>query len=80
MCEVLPSEGLVVRSQPSVSEGTALYTLPKGNYQFQFTNNHVTTRSGDSERYWAYITAPYAGWISLGATGGTFNLGGRECG
>lgn len=80
ICEVLPIEGLVVRSQPSVTEGTPLYTLPKGSYQFQFTNHHVTTRSGDADRYWSYITAPYTGWISLGVTGGTLNLGGRECG
>lgn len=80
LCEVLPSEGLVVRSQPSTTEGTPLYTLPKGSYQFQFTNHHVTTRSGNLERYWSYIMAPYAGWISLGVTGSPFNLGGRECG
>lgn len=80
VCEVIPTEGLVVRSEPSIAANTALYTLPKGAYQFQFTNNHLTTRSGNLERYWAYITAPYPGWISLGVAGGSFNLGGKECG
>lgn len=80
VCEVLPTEGLVVRSEPSIASNTALYTIPKGAHQFQFTNNHLTTRSGNLERQWAYITAPYQGWISLGGAGLGFNLGGRECG
>lgn len=80
VCEVIPTEGLVVRSEPSIAANTALYTLPKGAYQFQFTDNHLTTRSGNLERHWAYITAPYSGWISLGVVGGSFNLGGKECG
>jgi hypothetical protein len=78
-CNVLPSEGLVVRSQPMVA-ATALYTIPQGSYQFEFTNNHLTTQSGNQERHWTYITAPYQGWISLGVTGGSLNLGGQACG
>lgn len=80
VCEVLPSEGLVVRSQPTIAANTALHTLPKGSHQFAFTNNHLTTQLGEQERYWSYITAPYTGWISLGVVGKEPNLGGRECG
>jgi hypothetical protein len=80
MCEVLPNEGLVVRSEPTTTGNTALYTIPKGVHQFQFTNDHLRSHSGNLQRYWAYITAPYQGWISLGIVGGSFNLGGRECG
>lgn len=80
VCEVLPSEGLVVRSEPTTTGNTALYTIPKGVHQFQFTSNHLTSRLGTQERQWAYIMAPYQGWISLGIVGGSFNLGGRECG
>jgi hypothetical protein len=80
MCEVLPSEGLVVRSEPTTTGNTALHTIPKGVHQFQFTNDHLRSHVGNLERYWAYITAPYQGWISLGIVGGSFNLGGRECG
>ncbi|MFM7427560.1 MAG: hypothetical protein ACKO7W_21610 [Elainella sp.] len=81
VCEVLPTEGLVVRSEPTISPGTALYTIPKGVHQFQFTNDHLTSHSNNgTARHWAYITAPYPGWISLGAVGGSFNLGGKECG
>jgi hypothetical protein len=80
VCEVLPTEGLVVRSEPTISGNTALHTIPKGRHQFQFTSNQLTTHSGNQSRYWTYITAPYQGWISLGVEGGSFNLGGRECG
>lgn len=80
VCEVLPTEGLVVRSQPTIAGNTALHTIPKGRHQFQFTSNQLTTHSGNQSRYWTYITAPYQGWISLGVAGGSFNLGGRECG
>jgi hypothetical protein len=80
VCEVLPTEGLVVRSEPTISGNTVLHTIPKGRHQFQFTSNHLTTHSGNQSRYWTYITAPYSGWISLGIVGGSFNLGGRECG
>jgi hypothetical protein len=81
VCEVLPTEGLVVRSEPTINPSTALYTIPKGVHQFQFTNDHLTSHSNNGlERHWAYITAPYPGWISLGAVGGSFNLGGKECG
>lgn len=80
VCEVLPTEGLVVRSEPSIASNTALHTIPKGAHQFQFTNNHLTVRSGNLERQWVYINAPHPGWISLGVVGASFNLGGRECG
>lgn len=81
VCEVLPTEGLVVRSEPTITPGTALYTIPKGVHQFQFTTDHITSHSNNGvARHWAYITAPYPGWISLGAVGGSFNLGGKECG
>lgn len=80
VCEVLPSEGLVVRSAPTSSGGTALYTIPKGVHTFQFTGTVQTSQTNDGIRRWAYILAPYEGWISLGYLGGGFNLGGRECG
>ncbi len=81
VCEVLPTEGLVVRSEPAINPGTALYTIPKGVHQFQFTSDHITSHSTNGvERHWTYITAPYPGWISLGAVGGSFNLSGKECG
>lgn len=80
VCEVLPTEGLVVRSEPTTSGNTALHTIPKGTHRFQFTSDHLTSWSGTQERHWTYITAPYQGWISLGVVGGSFNLGGRECG
>lgn len=80
ICEVLPSEGLVVRSEPNIIPTTALHTIPKGTHQFQFTNQHTTTQVDNVARRWSYITAPYPGWISLGIIGGSFNLGGRECG
>jgi hypothetical protein len=79
-CDVLPAEGLVVRSEPTVTGSTALQTIPKGTYQFQFTNDHVRSHSGNVERQWAYITAPYQGWIAVGTVGGQFNLGGKSCG
>jgi hypothetical protein len=81
VCEVLPTEGLVVRSEPAITASTALYTIPKGIHQFQFTSDHITGHSGNNiERHWAYITAPYPGWISIGVVGGRSNLGGKECG
>lgn len=81
VCEVLPTEGLVVRSEPAITASTALYTIPKGTHQFQFTSDHITGHSGNNiERHWAYITAPYPGWISIGVVGGRSNLGGKECG
>jgi hypothetical protein len=78
-CDVLPSEGLVVRKQPATT-GDVLYVIPTGSHSFEFTNNRLATPIGNQERQWAYITAPYQGWISLGITGGSSNLGGRECG
>jgi hypothetical protein len=80
VCEVLPPEGLVVRSDPTVVSSNTLYTIPHGIHQFQFSGNTLTTRTAEGERRWVYITSPYQGWISLGYTGGGFNLGGRECG
>lgn len=80
VCEVLPTEGLVVRSEPTIAANNALHTIPKGVHQFQFTNDYVRSHSGNVERYWTYITAPYPGWISLGVVGGRFNLGGHACG
>lgn len=80
VCDVLPSEGLVVRSEPTTTGNTALQTIPKGTYQFQFTSDHVRSHSGEVERHWAYITAPYQGWIAVGTVGGQFNLGGKSCG
>lgn len=79
-CDVLPAEGLMVRSKPTVAGSTALQTIPKGTYQFQFTDDHVRSHSGSVERHWAYITAPYQGWIAVGTVGGQFNLGGKSCG
>lgn len=79
-CDVLPAEGLIVRSEPTTTGNTALQTIPKGTYQFQFTSDHVRSHAGEVERDWAYITAPYQGWIAIGVVGGQFNLGGKSCG
>ena len=79
-CDVLPAEGLIVRSEPTTTSGTVLQTIPKGTYQFQFTSDHVRSHSGEIERDWAYITAPYQGCIAVGIVGGQFNLGGKACG
>lgn len=79
-CDVLPAEGLVVRSEPTITSETALQVIPKGTYQFQFTSDHLRSHSGEVERAWAYITAPYHGWIAVGVVGGQFNLGGKSCG
>lgn len=79
-CDVLPAEGLIVRSEPTTTGNTALQTIPKGTYQFQFTREHVRSHAGEIQRDWAYITAPYQGWIAIGVVGGQFNLGGKSCG
>ena len=79
-CDVLPAEGLAVRSEPTTASNVALQILPKGTYQFQFTRDHVRSHEGQIERDWAYITAPYQGWIAVGVVGGQFNLGGKTCG
>lgn len=79
-CDVLPVEGLIVRSEPTTTSGRVLQTIPKGTYQFQFTRDHVRSHSGETQRDWAYITSPYEGWIALGIVGGQFNLGGKTCG
>ncbi|HEY9700002.1 MAG TPA: hypothetical protein V6D10_22275 [Trichocoleus sp.] len=77
-CDVLPAEGLIVRTQPDT--GTGLYTLPQGTYNFQFTGATRTVPSPEGQRRWAYIVSPYQGWISVGVVNGGSNLGGRTCG
>jgi len=79
-CDVLPSEGLIVRRAPTLVGDTYITTLPAGTYQFQFTRNTQTNETPEGTRRWVYITAPVEGWISLGYVGKDFNLGGRECG
>ena len=79
-CDVLPVEGLVVRNQPDLATGTGLYTIPQGTHNFQFTGATRTIPSPEGQRRWAYILAPYQGWISVGMLNGGTNLGGRTCG
>ncbi|MBW4515951.1 MAG: hypothetical protein KME11_12095 [Timaviella obliquedivisa GSE-PSE-MK23-08B] len=79
-CDVLPANGLVVRSEPTVSEQTYLTTLAPGTHEFQFTRDARITQSEAGDRRWVYITAPATGWITLGLEGAPTNLGGQECG
>lgn len=78
-CDVLPTNGLVVRSEPTV-EGTYLTTIAPGTHEFQFTGDARITPSEAGDRRWVYITAPSTGWITLGLEGAPTNLGGQECG
>ncbi|MBI4782602.1 MAG: hypothetical protein HY785_14980 [Oscillatoriophycideae cyanobacterium NC_groundwater_1537_Pr4_S-0.65um_50_18] len=79
-CDVLPSYGLIVRSEPSVMGNTYITTIPVGTYSFQFTRNTQTNETPEGIRRWVYITSPVEGWISLGYVGKDFNLGGQACG
>ncbi|HEY9631354.1 MAG TPA: hypothetical protein V6C84_29030 [Coleofasciculaceae cyanobacterium] len=79
-CDVLPSYGLIVRSEPSVVGNTYITTIPVGTYSFQFTRNTQTNETPEGIRRWVYITSPVEGWISLGYVGKDFNLGGQACG
>ncbi|MBD3882774.1 hypothetical protein IFO70_13460 [Phormidium tenue FACHB-886] len=79
-CSVLPTYGLAVRSEPTVTEATYIDTIPQGTYRFQFTRNTLSDRISEGTRRWVYITAPVEGWISLGVVGREFTLGGDECG
>ncbi len=78
-CDVLPADGLVVRSEPAMEGRTYLTTIAPGTHEFQFTNAKVT-QSEAGDRRWVYITAPSTGWITLGLEGAPLNLGGQECG
>jgi hypothetical protein len=78
-CDVLPADGLAVRSQPT-AEGRYLTTIAPGTHEFQFTREARVTQSADGDRRWVYITAPSTGWITLGLEGAPDNLGGQECG
>jgi hypothetical protein len=79
-CDVLPANGLIVRSEPVVEERTYLTTLAPGTHEFQFTREAKVMPSEAGDRRWVYITAPSAGWITLGLEGGSSTLGGQECG
>lgn len=79
-CDVLPVNGLVVRSKPTVEGQTYLTTLAPGTHEFQFTRDVRVTQSEAGDRRWVYITAPSTGWITLGLAGAPTNLGGQECG
>lgn len=80
ICQVVPTEGLVVRSQPLPTMDTALYTLPQGEHRLQFTGQTARAETPQGIRTWLYITAPYEGWISPGFVGATSNLVGDRCG
>jgi hypothetical protein len=80
ICDVLPADGLVVRSEPAVEGRTYLTTIAPGTHEFQFTRNARVTPSEAGDRRWVYITAPSVGWITLGLEGAPANLGGQECG
>ena len=79
-CDVLPADGLVVRSEPAMEGRTYLTTIAPGTHEFQFTRNAKVTQSEAGDRRWVYITAPSTGWITLGLEGAPLNLGGPECG
>ena len=79
-CDVLPANGLVVRSEPAVEERTYLTTIAPGVHEFQFTPEVKVTSSEAGDRRWVYIMAPATGWITLGLEGAPTNLGGQECG
>jgi hypothetical protein len=79
-CDVVPEDGLTVRSEPIVDPRTFLTSIPAGTHEFQFTRETRVTRTDLGDRRWVYITAPAQGWISLGIEGRTANLGGRQCG
>jgi hypothetical protein len=78
-CDVLPADGLAVRSQPT-AEGRYLTTIAPGTHEFLFTRESRVTQSEAGDRRWVYITAPSTGWITLGLEGAPNNLGGQECG
>lgn len=80
ICDVLPVNGLVVRSEPFIDERTFITFIAPGTHEFQFTRNTRLTRTGDINRRWVYITAPSEGWITLGVEGTPSNLGGDSCG
>ena len=77
VCAVLPEGGLIVRDQPNLSGSRVIGSIRPGNYTFQFTGRR--TDAGDSQRQWAYITAPAKGWVSTGIVGGGANLSGEGC-
>ncbi|MCU0569091.1 MAG: hypothetical protein MUF49_21125 [Oculatellaceae cyanobacterium Prado106] len=79
-CNVLPADGLVVRSEPMLVPRTYLATIPPGTHDFRFTRNTQITESEQGARRWVYIIAPTEGWISLGVDDRNQNLGGNECG
>ncbi|NJR39491.1 MAG: SH3 domain-containing protein [Leptolyngbyaceae cyanobacterium CSU_1_4] len=79
-CDVLPVNGLVVRSEPVVEDRTYLTTIAPGSHEFQFTPEVKITPSEAGDRRWVYITAPATGWITLGLEGTLTNLGGAACG
>jgi hypothetical protein len=79
-CDVLPAGGLIVRTEPVVSDRTYLATLPTGSHEFAFTRESRVTPDGNDFRRWVYITAPTPGWITLGLEGAPSNLGGNSCG
>jgi hypothetical protein len=79
-CDVVPEDGLIVRSEPIVDPRTFLTSIPAGTHEFLFTRETRVTRTELGDRRWVYITAPAQGWISLGIEGRTANLGGRQCG
>lgn len=79
-CNVLPTYGLIVRSEPAVEERFYLTTIASGTHEFQFTGDARVTQSEAGDRRWVYITAPATGWITLGLAGAPTNLGGQDCG
>lgn len=79
ICEVLPVNGLAVRSEPIVEGQTYLTTLTPGTHEFQFTRDAKVMPSEAGDRRWVYITAPSVGWITLGFVDSPSNLGGQKC-
>lgn len=75
-CQVLSSDGLVVRSRPEVSSRTYLATIPPAQQNFRFTGETRIVEETNGNRRWAKISAPNEGWITLGLEGGEPTLGG----
>ncbi|WP_088890269.1 hypothetical protein [Leptolyngbya ohadii] len=74
-CDVLPTEGLIVRQQPNLdSPGSAV--LAPGTYNFRFTGATETI----GRRRLAYIVVPAQGWIQVLTQDRSSTLGGDRCG
>lgn len=79
-CRVIPTNGLIVRNEPAIAEGTYVATIPQGEHMFQFSGESTRTPTEQGVRTWVYILSPQQGWISPGFIGETSNITGDRCG